>query len=121
MSSNPYNSSGERADAENSASVVHPQPSGGTPFPYYVPIAQFTMRVIGVYMVAVGITYVVQNVVEYLLAWRDSLYSPLSPQLIAVFVGNLLYLVFGLYFVVGGRWVIERVFLPSQSSSIENE
>lgn len=115
MTENPFESSAQTPPLR--------RPTSGSferrdPFPYYVPITQFAIRILGVYAFAVGSSYVVQNLVEiglarYTFGYDNTLYGVLA--------GNVVYALFGLYCLISGRWIIETVFLPSGASLESDE
>jgi hypothetical protein len=106
MTENPYESSAQGPPLRRPTSITFERRD---PFPYYVPITQFAIRILGVYAFAGGASYVVQNLVDlglarYTFGYENTLYGSLA--------GNVVYALFGLYCLISGRWIIETVFLP---------
>lgn len=108
MSENPYQPPEASADSPPAENRFVPDQE---PFPYYVPIVQFGLRLLGVYIFAVGATYLVQNILEFMILLTE---PPLrqDPRVVAYMVGNGLYAGIGAYLCLGGNWIIEKLFLP---------
>lgn len=81
-----------------------------------VPIIQMVLRLMGVYFFVVGAASLAEDVSIAISDWRDFGFS--VGGLLDHFGrprswGSLVYFLAGVYLLVGGRWLIVNVFLPS--------
>jgi hypothetical protein len=117
MSSNPYTS------PEHSGPGRDLSPDPSEPFPFYVPIVQLCLRLLGVYVFLGGITDVIENCVAVFLvaAEMDPDWIFYDRYALGRIVGSGLYAGAGLYLIVSGRWLIETVFLPTRMLDTSDE
>ena len=100
---------------------THPDSSTAEnlPFPHFLEITRFSLRVLGIYILASASSNLVTDVAMLLLEWRvvpwKNLIEVMGDDHITTgrLIGNFLWLGAGFYFVMWGRWVIEKVFLPA--------
>ncbi|WP_428308061.1 hypothetical protein [Lacipirellula sp.] len=94
--------------------------NGGYPTTYdLLPIIQTSLRLLGVYIFIGGMTGVISDLAQVVATWQLAASEYDSRMLFDVpfpttFYGDLFYALAGLYLMIGGRWLIENVFLPSK-------
>lgn len=100
------------------------QPSTATfPTTYdLLPSIQIVLRLLGIYFFVVGASGMVQDIAGVIMLWREHVSEYGVGMLLdylfpATFYGSLAYAVAGLYLMIGGRWVIENVFLPPRGDN----
>jgi len=110
MNENPYLSPEENPPGGN-----EPTTSSGVPFPNYVPIVQLALRLLGVYIFAAGVSNLIQNFGD-LVFWGSQIddITAYLPNYGGAILGNVFYAGVGAYLMVGGRWLIETIFLPRE-------
>lgn len=90
--------------------------SPSLPFPYFVPITQFCLRLLGVYFLIGGISDFLAQAVALLCELprliNEGLYSYDYITFGQAF-GAAFYATMGAYLIVGNSWLIEKVFLPT--------
>jgi hypothetical protein len=119
MESNPYQSP-EHQDPVAAEDPPAPQQS--------IPLtrenlAEVLLRFFGVYLVAYGLINAIVVVSSLVSTNRFDLEEPLAPRHLFYFVHPAVELVLGLYFLMGGQWVFEKVLMPvvrSAASSLPN-
>jgi hypothetical protein len=86
--------------------------------------AQFMLRILGVYLVIAygarllaAFAMMIQYWLQWGLSWSE--WKPTSPAQLAVLCSEFLPLLAGFYLLTGGKWVIEKVFLPAPSRESE--
>jgi hypothetical protein len=96
----------------------------GTQYAEYrklVPIIWTVLRLMGVYFIVVGGSTLVEDLASAFFRWSDSddvlFHYILTPRLL----GSAVYVAAGVYLVVGGRWLIEKVFLPAPFENASRE
>jgi|GEM_PF-4277888 len=119
MSDNPYESPesadrrDENGDAENESNR-EPTASKPLPFPHYLPVVQFSLRLLGVYCLIIGGAGLVE---EFYRVFFQIQFMKLEVDFDTVYRSNLIscgvYVVCGLYLILDGTWLIKRVFLPA--------
>lgn len=92
-----------------------------------VPIIWTALRLLGVYIVIVGISAIIEDFATMIARWQldtagyhsGIFIDYISPS----FIGDVFYVAGGLYLLFGGKWLIENVFLPARAtdSDIEND
>jgi len=119
MTENPYDppcdTDPAAAEQEEDSEQAEDSDTGPAddPFPYYVPIVQFSLRLLGVYIAVSGVATLVEdvfNIINVIETYGPGLSS--FSQFHARFIGSCLYFGVGVYLIFGGRWFIEKVFLP---------
>lgn len=94
--------------------------NGGYPTTHdLLPIIQAVLRLLGVYIFIGGMTGVISDLAQVVAAWQQAASEYGSRMLFdfpfpTTFYGDLFYALAGLYLMIGGRWLIENVFLPSK-------
>lgn len=94
-------------------------PTGSFPTTYdLAPVIQAILRLLGVYFFVGGATSMIEDVAGAIMLWRHDVAEYGSGMMLdymfpARFYGNFAYAAAGLYLLIGGRWVIENIFLPS--------
>jgi hypothetical protein len=91
-----------------------------------IPIISTALRLLGVYIVIVGGSTVVEDLAGIIRYWRLELTENPSSTLIDYLfsprlLGDLAYLAGGLYLLFGGRWLIHKVFMPYTESDTESQ
>lgn len=84
-----------------------------------IPILQMILRLFGVYFFVIGVAGIADDLSQTYLLWQHDDFSSfyfdylVTPRL----WGDLVYLFAGLYLLMGGHWLISKVFLPSSDAS----
>ena len=92
--------------------------------PDLVPIIQMVLRLIGIYFFVVGAASLAEDITRSVIEWKRYGFSVgglLSHIGFPRFWGSLVYFLAGLYLLVGGRWLIVNVFLPSSNSPADDK
>lgn len=112
-------------DASEARNEINENEVRQDPFPYYLPITQWALRLLGVYLLVVGLSSAVEDfgiLLQYRQYYQDR-YADDSlitlPQL-PRFVGSMIYFFAGVYLVSSGGWVIETIFLPAPPDADES-
>ena len=87
-----------------------------TDFARLIPLIQTLLRLLGVYLFVIGLAGVVEDFGEQVIRWRSGAVG-VNYLLLPRFFGSVVYLAAGLYLLIGGRCLIETVFIPATDSS----
>ncbi len=83
------------------------------PFPYYVSIVQFSLRILGLFLIVFGAARLLEMmcVAFYQMQILKIDFEPVMLLQQGV-ISSCSEFAAGLYLLFGGRWVIEKLFLP---------
>ncbi len=117
---NPY-------DAPLSDEVVEPVEEEHEPDPLgegdknFTRYAQLFLRLLGLLLIASGLSEFIFGFTHSLLESAElrqaGLEAQPTPYSIASLAQGIAYIVVGIYFTVGGRWILEKILLPSSLAS----
>lgn len=84
-----------------------------------VPIIWTALRLLGVYVVIVGITALIEDLTTMVARWQFDTTEHHSNTVLdyisSTFFSDLFWTAAGLYLLFGGKWLIENVFLPAKT------
>ncbi len=110
MSDSPYQPPLSTQKPENKTTT-------GTDTSSILPFAQLGLRLLGVMLTIDGIGAIFGGVIQGLLqakAYADAGYAvPLDPHSAGWAAGGIPHIVAGVYLIVSGNWVLDKVFTPS--------
>jgi hypothetical protein len=99
---------------------ISPDTGSEADYTKLVPLIWTLLRLLGVYFFVVGMVATLEDSLEVFGRWREDIdrYGDriLLDYFFPQFWGSLIYLATGIYLLVGGRWLIDKVFLPAKAA-----
>lgn len=78
------------------------------------------LRLLGVYLFVVGLAGGVEDFGEQIIQWSIGSVG-VNYLLLPRFFGSVVYFIGGIYLLVGGRWLIDMVFLPASCETVRHD
>ena len=98
-----------------------PSPQTGSEADYtkLVPFIWTALRLLGVYVLIVGVTAVIEDLTTMVARWQldtaEYHSNTVLDYISSTFLSDVFWTAAGLYLLFGGKWLIENVFLPAKT------